>query len=644
MFVFLIYSAHFHNAFHFDDFHTAVLNPYIRDLHNIPRFFTDAQTFSVRPLNRVYRPLVSTTLAIDYWLGGGLDPFFFQISTFCWFLVQLVLMFMLFRKVYDLALPDAPNWITALVATAWYGVHPAMAETVNYIIQRGDVYSTLGPIAGILIYSAAPRLRKYGLYLVPVAAALLSKPPAIVFPALLFCYIWLFETDDLRKALFRSIPATVVTAAFAILAAVMNPPGYSGGAASAYAYRITQPLVALRYFRTFFMPGGLTADTDLAPVSSIWNGGAWAGWVFAVALMVIAFVCTKKRRFRPVAFGILWFLLALLPTSIYPLAEVENDHRMFFPFVGLVLAAPWPVALWIYRQETPRRFFRGGIAVICCFELLVLSLGTMQRNLTWRTEESLWRDVSIKSPRNARGLLNYAVSLREKGEPAKAVTLLKEAQKLKPNSGLVEFNLAMACDALKQDCAEEHFLRGLQLDPITSSGRLAYAKWLSDNRRRTEAIEQLLLLAKINPDFLLTHYHLMDIYAKQEAWQTVTNLAEYVLHRFPLENEAKAYRLMAAWDGGTAEVPSWKNADSLLRLSALYHDAGKFHASIRAAREALRMKPRFPEAYNNISAASRALGNWNDAIEAARQSLLLRPGFKSAEQNLAKAREGRRQL
>jgi len=38
---------------------------------------------------------------------------------------------------------------------------------------------------------------------------------------------------------------------------------------SAYAYRMTQPLVALRYFRTFFIPNRLSADSDLALVKSM---------------------------------------------------------------------------------------------------------------------------------------------------------------------------------------------------------------------------------------------------------------------------------------------------------------------------------------------------------------------------------------
>src|SRR5688500_13367562 len=60
------YSNHFHNPFHFDDDHTIVANQYIRDIGNIPKFFTDASTTSSLPANQAYRPGLTTLNAIDY--------------------------------------------------------------------------------------------------------------------------------------------------------------------------------------------------------------------------------------------------------------------------------------------------------------------------------------------------------------------------------------------------------------------------------------------------------------------------------------------------------------------------------------------------------------------------------------------------
>src|SRR5713226_392950 len=114
--VILVYSNHFRNEFHFDDFHTITNNPYVRDLGNVPRFFTDSRTFSTLPDHRTYRPLLTTTFALDYRLGKS-NPLYFHLSTFFWYLVQLALMY----GVFVLVLKD--RWF-ALFGATLYGLHP----------------------------------------------------------------------------------------------------------------------------------------------------------------------------------------------------------------------------------------------------------------------------------------------------------------------------------------------------------------------------------------------------------------------------------------------------------------------------------------------------------------------------------------
>src|SRR6266850_7588565 len=93
------YANHFQNGFHFDDTHAILDNTAVRSVRNIPRYFVDATTFSMLPLNQSYRPVLQTTLAIDYRLAGGYHATTFQVSTFVWFLVQLTLMYGLFLTV-----------------------------------------------------------------------------------------------------------------------------------------------------------------------------------------------------------------------------------------------------------------------------------------------------------------------------------------------------------------------------------------------------------------------------------------------------------------------------------------------------------------------------------------------------------------
>src|SRR5438309_10808462 len=105
------YSNHFENSFHFDDAHTVVNNAAIQSLRNIPLFFTDATTFSSLPSNQSYRPLVSTLLAIDFRLGG-IQPFWFHVSIFAFFVaLTLLVAFVIYRLLQGAGLSSTNRWI-----------------------------------------------------------------------------------------------------------------------------------------------------------------------------------------------------------------------------------------------------------------------------------------------------------------------------------------------------------------------------------------------------------------------------------------------------------------------------------------------------------------------------------------------------
>jgi tetratricopeptide (TPR) repeat protein len=632
-FVVLVYSNHFGNAFHFDDAHSVVNNPYIRDLRNIPRFFTDGETASVLPANRAWRPLVMTSLAIDYRLGHGLRPFFFHLSTMIWFLVQLGLMLALFRKIFDRCLPDSRNTWVALFATALYGVHPAMAETVNYVIQRADLYSTLGVIAGLVLFIYWPSLRRTGLYLIPVGAAIVSKAPALVFPAILFVYLWLIDDDKPAAALRRTVPSIVIVAGLAWLTAAMTPKSINPGAASGYAYRITQPFVLFRYFRTFFIPAGLTADTDRVPFTSVFQDDAVLGFVFLACLIGAIVLTIRRQKTRPIAFGLFWFLLAAFPTSIFPLAEVDNDHRMFFPFVGLAMSASWAVALMLYRKPVPR----AVLATACALVLAGCAWGTRQRNEVWHTEESLWHDVALKSPRNGRGLMNYGLALMARGDYADALDYFHRAELLTPNYYILEINLGVANGAIRNHAeAERHFLRSIQLAPTEAEPRYYFARWLRENGRLPEAAANLRIAVRQNAAHIDSQYLLMQTDADMLDADDLRATAQQTLTQFPGDSAAAGWLARANNLHPTPEA--------YLNQSLAAYQAGRYSECIAAAQKALELRPGYSDAWNNIAAAWNAQGKWDEGIRAGEQAVRLNPNSQLARNNLAWAISQRNKL
>lgn len=606
--VLLTYANSFHNGFEFDDSHTIVDNPAIRSLKNIPGFFTDATTFSVLPPNRTYRPFVSTTLAIDYALAGGYRPFWFHVSTMLVYLAQLALMFWFFRNLLRRISASEQTDIAAFLAVAWYGLHPAMAETVNYIIQRGDIYSTAGVVASIAIYAAKPQWRKSGLYLLPFAFALLSKPPAIVLVALLPLYVVMFEstTHNRRRALTSALPALVVGILLMWFQSAMTPKTFAPSTISNFSYCITQPFVVMRYFFSFFLPLHLSADSDLQPFATI-NGQALLGFLFLIAIAAVIWITARKRTTLPIAYGLLWFLIASIPTSVYRLSEVENDHRMFMPFVGLTLAVTWTLYLALTRvlATNPSRILRSAAAIVILLTLSAYAYGAHLRNAVWHNDLALWKDNVEKNPKNGRGLMNYGLALMERGQYPEALDIYERALKLTPNYPSLEINLGIVNGAMNHtNAARAHFLRATMLAPTDDQTHFFFGRWLMQTGHYDEAILQLQAATSLNPSRL----------ESAQLLQSAQSMKTSALH-----------------------APTIETTDNWINVSLARYQAHDYAGSIEAAQHALKLNPKSAAAYNNIGAANAALGKWDAAIIADKQALAIDPSLTIARNNLAAA-------
>ena len=598
------YANHFQNGFHFDDIHAIVDNTALRSVRNIPRYFVDATTFSMLPLNQSYRPVLQTTLAIDYRLAGGYEPAMFQASTFVWFVGQLALMYGLFLAIAGRVSDDmsANRW-TALVATAVYGLHPLCAETVNYVIQRGEILSAIGVVGTLLLYARVPRWRRFGVYLVPLVFGALAKPPALIAPLLLGIYVWLFEIDDppSRRAARSRWPTVLKAMAPSLVVAVLLgawiqsriPSTYTSGAASPLRYRLTQPFVALRYVVLLIAPLDLSADNDWPLVSGLDDPLVWYGLVFIAAFVWLAVRTSQREETRPIAFGLWWFLLTLLPTSATPLAEVANDHRPFLPFIGLVFAAAWSVRLWWTRAATePRARILATSAIAAV--LIASAVGVHARNEVWRSEETLWQDVTLKSPTNGRGLMNYGLTRMEAGDYTGAISYFERALVYVPAYFLAHTNLAIAYGGVgRSDDAEREFREAIGLAPDDSRAHYYYGRWLRSVGRANEAVVELQRAAALNP---------LDSLAQQELARALTD------------------------QRGTPE--------RFMALSLAAFQSKQFRECITFAQEALKLRPDYAEAYNNVAAGHIALGEWDEAITAAQRAVQLNPNFALARGNL----------
>jgi Flp pilus assembly protein TadD len=590
------YSNHFENSFHFDDAHTVVNNAAIQSLRNIPRFFTDATTFSSLPSNQSYRPLVSTLFAIDYAIGH-LKPFWFHLSIFTLFLALVLLIaFVVYQLIDNL-------WI-AFGGAALYGLHPANADTVNYIVASAEIISTLGIVASFAVYAAFPHLRGYCIYVLPAAIAVLAKPPAAIFPVLFAAYLVLFSGSSAKRRLSEVAVPFLICAAALLVVEAMTPKSWVAGARDAHNYLITQPYVTLLYFKTFFWSSSLSADYDVNPFTTTDDPQFWIGFAFIAALVTISIFLARCNKTRVIGFGLLWFLIALLPTSLFPLAEAMNDHRTFLPYIGLVIALAGLISLLLQARIAQHAIVKVALSFAILLILCASGYATFQRNNVWKTEETLWRDVVTKSPRNPRGLMNYGNTLMAKGDFAGALDYFHRAQSISPQYSVLLINLAIAEDATKQSAAaEQHFKDALRLAPASPDSYTYYARYLLSHSRADEARAFLQSALELSPT---------DLTARD---------------------------LLARANDQPINQPTTQTPESYLALSLQHYREERYAESIAASRAALALRPNYPEAWNNIGAACNKLGRYDEAAAACDEALRLKPDFDLARNNLQYARE-----
>lgn len=547
------YSNHFKNSFHFDDSHVIENNLSIRTF-DIGKFFSDATTMSSLPQNQSYRPLFTTLIALEYWLYDG-QPIGFHIIAFLIYIILWLLLFLLFNKIFSLSEPNGDKRIHALVASSFFMMHTANAETINYLSAQSDLLSTTLIVAGLVLYALKPYLRKVGFYIIPLVLAVFTKELSAIFALFLVLYIF-YENSYLPKSQAKTIWQCLIASApaifFAMLAlafsSIMIPKSFHPSNIERWSYILAQPFVIVHYFFSFLLPFNLSADSDFKPLTNAFDTRILIGIAFIAFLLVTAFKNWQRPESRPISFGIWWFFIGVFPTSsgIVVLSEVMNDHRTFLPFIGLTLM--FSSGAWLLIKQAMHNSY-NGLALSMALIVPVMSAnayGVFQRNKVWRDEEHLWHDVTLKSPENGRGLMNYGLTLMAKGNIKEALSYFEKARVYTPNYSYLHINTAIAHGALgDKKKAESFFLKAIKANPNYHGGYFYYARFLNKENRHDEAILLLKKSIKIASSFADSRYLLMNIYQAQKEWDALKTLADDTLELWPNNPVATSLKQIA---------------------------------------------------------------------------------------------------
>ena len=516
------------------------------------------------------------------------------------------------------------------------GCDLGIASAANRI---GDEYCGAGPIvlaafgvlAGLLCHIRAtsavgrPRLAWLFGILVAQTIGLFSKESAVVLPGIMLAYdlAW-FDRASWRRRIPAYGAALVPFGAFFYLRTQAHPhmliPFADNPLANAgfWTARLTAVKVAGKFLWLFLWPARLSADYSYNAVA-LFGEPLTAQALFELAVcvaLVLLLVFLRSRAPKPIRFLLVFFFVALLPTSnlIVPIGSIMAERFLYLPSVGLagcVAAVTW----WAAQRPQVARAVWAALALLC----VGLAARTYARNLDWKDELSLWTSAAEVCPRSAKAHYNLGKALEVlPGRLFDAIAEYRVSLRIDPDHADVHTNLANALAAAgRSPEAIAEYRAAMQIEPNLVEPHNDLANVLAHiPGRLPEAIAEYRAALRIRPDNPEVHYNLANALMDQPG-----GIAEAV-------DEYRAALTLAP-----------DHLDAHINLgNALASIPGRLPEAIAEYRAALRIQPGSAPAHIGLGNALSAMPNGlSGAVAEYRETLKLRPDDAEAHYDLGTA-------
>jgi len=426
--------------FQSDDHRDIVDNTLLRAPHRLSEVFTTP--LRVRGNRRgFYRPITALTYWIDLRLYGP-NPFGFHLENLLWHTATALLVLVLLRGLW----PAEP--LMAFGAAALFAVHPVHTEAVSWISGRSEILAAFWGLLAFWAHRRADSVAvRASLWRIAALAAWLvalgAKEMAATLPLLLLM------TDALLgrpskwwrpgQLATRYGPYAVAGVAYVALRwSVLHRFGagelhqaFKGAPLSVRGPTMLK--VGAAYVGRLLFPVNLNASWDVPNVRGLTDG---ALPLLALALLIglLGLAWAVRRTAQPVAWGILWAGLALLPVSnILPIGEIGAERFLYTSSVGACAALGWVMTRGMRPHTEEFRWAPQGLAgALGCAVLVLFAVNTIDRNRDWLDSLVLWEKTVRQSPQSPRANRNLRIVLRKKGRYAEyeAEALLKRERAL----------------------------------------------------------------------------------------------------------------------------------------------------------------------------------------------------------------------
>ncbi|MCU0609544.1 MAG: tetratricopeptide repeat protein [Chitinispirillaceae bacterium] len=469
------------------------------------------------------RPVLNLTFAINYALGGT-AVFGYHLVNLLIHILTALLLFGIIRRTLEVSrIPEhirkAANGIALATALIWV-VHPLTTAAVTYVTQRAESLAAFFCLLTLWCFIRSAAERKF--YAVmwsmgAVAACVLgmaTKEVMVSAPMIIFMYDAIFLSKGIRDVLKKRLLLHAALAAtwFVLALLVIGAEGRGGTAGfnesvGALRYAGTQIWAIVHYIRLCFWPT-LVFDYGTSMAS--------AGEIILAALILIpllAGIILGFRKHPNISFvGIVFFAILAPSSSFVPVAtQTVAEHRMYLPLAAVILLVVL-AAFAAGKNLLSKNRFAGPL--VCVAISVVFCYLTVQRNVVYQSEHSLWQDTLDKRPNNVRAATYLGSALMNDGSSdAQSLIMLNRAVSMDSayglayaNRGLVFARMRRFDDALR-DYNRAVALRINRAELFNNRGIL-----FGEAGRTAEAIADFTIAVQINPLFAAAHSNLGSAY------------------------------------------------------------------------------------------------------------------------------------
>ena len=461
-----------------------------------------------------YRPLPNLTFLLDRYLWGQ-NPAGYHLTNIIFHVLTTLCVYWVAAIIFR----DSSVAFLSALCFAW---HPVHTEAVAWINGRNNVVSSFFYILAFAFYleyatkkSLATRSNHfpcYALSLFAFSLSLLSKEYAFTFPFAIACYQYFGDQTKQKKKIsttaYRLAPYFIVIFGYLVVRSMVLP--FHGVKfmhwESMWMRILTVPKTLSIYFRLLVLPLDLTVHYETTLVSSM------ADPVFWLTLTIVLCFCLLlyySHHSSPASsFMFVWIVLTLTPVlNLVPLSDEGTfvaERYLYLPSAGFcIILGNLLVISWNKWHGRWKKALRPISLLACCLLLQWYGFGTINRNLSWLSELSLWKDAVAQKPGSYRPYFNLAVAHRDAGNYDSSLRMFEKAYWMAPaaeDRGIILGNIGYVYYALREySLAEANLKEAIAISPRNPANYnlLGNTYFMEHNFR--EALIQYRRAIKINP-------------------------------------------------------------------------------------------------------------------------------------------------